>query len=364
MSAQPNLAGTEFVEVADVDLNFRPVTVPDATLIGSQILSYIDALPREEYVVLHWLSSGEVEEIRPDEKVHVAGPLPQRFIVTKSDRLFRLFLDDRSITWPKPKISDSVLRQLGKVHPNSPLYVRKEGGSDRLLEDGSSLSLAETGVEYVYSKPANWKLNVQGVQIQSASPTITVRQALVDAGFDANQAWIIVLKTADSKRPVTIDETIDLRAPGIEKLRLTPRDINNGDSVEALRDFRLLPSDEKGLHDRCINWDSITDGGHRWLLLRDYKLPPGYTVDAATVALEVPTGYPAAEIDMFYCCPFLELSSGAAIPQTQATVAIRGIQYQRWSRHRGAGSPWRSGTDNVLTHLALVEAALLREVET
>jgi hypothetical protein len=308
--------------------------------------------------------SGDIEEIRPDETVHIAGPFPHRFIVTKADRMFRLVLDDRSVAWPKPRISETLLRQLGQIDPDALLYVRRDDGADQILERGSNLSLAESGVENVYSKRTAWKLNVQGVQIQSVSPTITVRNALLDAGFDPNQAWIIVLKTADSKRPVGIDETIDLRTPGIEKLRLTPRDINNGESAEPMRDFRLLPADEKGLYERSLSWDAIVERGHRWLLLRDYPLPPGYSIGMTTVALEIPTGYPAAEIDMFYCWPFLVRSSGAAIPQTQATATIRGNTYQRWSRHRGGGSPWRAGTDNVLTHLALVDAALLREVET
>lgn len=363
MSAQAEKARLDFIEVADIDLNFRTVTVSDTTPTGSQILSYVDVSPREEYMVLHWLMSGDIEEIRPDETVHIAGPFPHRFIVTKADRMFRLVLDDRSLTWPKPKISEAVLRQLGQIDSDALLYVRKDDGPDQLLESGSNLSLADSGVENIYSKRAAWKLNVQGVQIQSVSPTITVRNALLEAGFDPNQAWIIVLKTADSKRPVGIDETIDLRAPGIEKLRLTPRDINNGDSAEPKRDFRLLPADEKGLIDRGLCWESLVDGGHRWLLLRDYPLPTGYTIGTTSIALEIPTAYPAAEIDMFYCWPFLVRSNGAAIPQTQATACIRGNSYQRWSRHRGSGSPWRVGTDNVLTHLALVDAALLREVE-
>lgn len=363
MSAQADKARLDFIEVADIDLDFRTVTVSDTTPTGSQILSYVDVSPREEYIVLHWLASGDLEEIRPDETVNIAGTVPHRFIVTKADRLFRLVLDDRSLAWPKPKISEAVLRQLGQVDLDAQLYLRKDDGPDQLVERGANLSLAETGVENVYSKRAAWKLNVQGVVIQSVNPTITVRNALVEAGFDPNQAWIIVLKTSEAKRPVGIDETVDLRAPGIEKLRLTPRDINNGESAEPKREFRLLPVDEKGLGDRGLSWETLVEAGHRWLLLRDYPLPPGYTIGATTIALEVPNGYPAAEIDMFYCWPFLVPSNGAAIPQTQATATIRGNAYQRWSRHRGPGSPWRSGTDNVLTHLALVDAALLREVE-
>ncbi|MFK0693225.1 E2/UBC family protein [Mesorhizobium sp. IMUNJ 23033] len=39
------------------------------------------------------------------------------------------------------------------------------------------------------------------------------------------------------------------------------------------------------------------------------------------------------------------------------------MPFQRWSRHRGATAPWRPMRDSVLTHLALVDASLHREVE-
>jgi hypothetical protein len=41
---------------------------------------------------------------------------------------------------------------------------------------------------------------------------------------------------------------------------------------------------------------------------------------------------------------------------------ISGRSFQRWSRHRGQGSAWKSDSDNVITHLALVESSLRKEV--
>ena len=81
------------------------------------------------------------------------------------------------------------------------------------------------------------------------------------------------------------------------------------------------------------------------------------------VALEIPPTYPAAQLDMFYLFPGVTLVSGVPIPATEALQQIGGQQYQRWSRHRGPGSPWQMAHDNVLTHMALVESALLKEVQ-
>ena len=159
---------------------------------------------------------------------------------------------------------------------------------------------------------------------------------------------------------------IDLRTPGIEKLRLTPKEINNGDACGAVatrREFRLLPVDEAGLDTRGVTWETFVDAGHRWLVLHDYALPVGYSAETVTIALDIPSAYPMAEIDMFFCLPHLTRSNGATIPQADVAMMIGGQNYQRWSRHRGQGARWQPGADNVLTHLALVESALVREVE-
>jgi hypothetical protein len=191
-----------------------------------------------------------------------------------------------------------------------------------------------------------------------------VRNALTLAGFDPNQGWIIVLKTASSKRQVALDDSVDLREPGIEKLRLTPREINNGEvHAKGERQFPLTEDDHKGLDARKLNWATIVDGGRRWLIFRDFPLPPGYNVARCAIAVEVPGNYPAAELDMFFCFPPLSRTSGHQIPQTESQMTILGQTYQRWSRHRGPGSPWRMGVDSALTHLALIEGALAREVD-
>ncbi len=81
-----------------------------------------------------------------------------------------------------------------------------------------------------------WTLNVQGVVIESRRPEITVRDAIKQAGFNPDAPWIIVLKIADAvKKEVDLSFVIDLRVKGIEKLRLTPKQINNGEMAAGRR---------------------------------------------------------------------------------------------------------------------------------
>jgi hypothetical protein len=206
-----------------------------------------------------------------------------------------------------------------------------------------------------------WKLNVQGVEIEWPEPKITVRDAIKQAGFNPDTPWIAILKIAgEPKKQVDLTFVIDLRDKGIEKLRLTPQQINNGEATPGLRrDFALLPQDEAHLERLGLRWETLIDVGRRWLILRAYPLPEGYRSQMADAAIEMPVSYPGAQLDMFYCHPALALESGSEIPQTQQTETITGLRFQRWSRHR----QWDAARDTLATHLALVDESLRREVE-
>lgn len=211
------------------------------------------------------------------------------------------------------------------------------------------------------AKKAPWKLNVQGVVIESQLQTIVARDAIKQAGFNPDAGWIIVLKiVGEPKKEIEITAVIDLKHAGIEKLRLTPRQINNGEAMPPRRvDFALLPQDEAHLDRLGLRWETILDGARRWFILRAYPLPSGYSHAKADIAIEVPATYPGAQLDMFYCDPHLALANGGVLPQTQHAETVQGHSFQRWSRHR----PWDSAHDTLATHLALIDESLRREVE-
>jgi hypothetical protein len=214
-------------------------------------------------------------------------------------------------------------------------------------------------------RASKWVLNVQGVRLDLPDPTIVVSDAMLRAGFDTNQGWHIFLKVAGKpKKALELTSVVDLRTPGIEKIRLTPKDVSNGEVAQALRrDFPLLELDERFLDEHFARWETALDNQRRWLLISCYPVPQGFNEREVTLAFEVPPSYPGAQIDMFYVSPHLALSSGQALECTQVDESICGQSYQRWSRHRTEASKWRPDSDNVVTHLALVESALAKEVQ-
>ena len=360
----PTAAHANIVDVAGTDLIFHAVPVTDRTPTARQLLAAMNLSPHNEYVVLQWLPGGDIEEVRPEELIDMSDATTPKLIVAKSDRTYRLVLNDHSLEWPDAEISGEALRTLGAIDANLQIFLARDDEADRLIEAGDKVNLRAEGVETLYAKSKEWKLNVQGVVIESEVAEISVRDAIAKAGFSVETKWIIILKTATEKKQVELDYVIDLREPGIEKLRLTPREINNGEvAADFRRDFALLPTDHAWLDERGYDWVTAVEGGRRWLILRGVSLPVGYNVSVVTIAMEVPTAYPMAEIDMFYCFPHLARADGQMIPQTQVNEVIGGRTFQRWSRHRGPIGPWVPGKDSVVTHLLLIDESLNREVD-
>ncbi|WP_237902884.1 multiubiquitin domain-containing protein [Enterobacter hormaechei] len=80
-----------FIEVADEHLVFRQVALEDRTPNGSQISAASGFKPDQMPVVLMFLPNGSLEDIRPDEVVHLGSDV-RRFIVIESDRTYFLQL--------------------------------------------------------------------------------------------------------------------------------------------------------------------------------------------------------------------------------------------------------------------------------
>lgn len=351
------------IEVADETLNFRSVSIDDQTPTGTQLAAAAGFKPKQNVVVLQVLANGELEDVRPNESVDL-GCTDGRFVIVKTDRDYFLTLDGQRYPWPCRVVSGAVLRKLGSVPIDHAIYEEKAEEPDRLIEDQDLVDLDGRGVEAFVSRKPIWKLNVQGVVLDVQVPTILVSEALVRAGFDATQSWHIYLKVrGEAKREVELADRVDLRTPGIEKIRLTPKEVINGEAPLApRRDFALLGTDDVYLDQLGLRWETVNDAGRRWLLIHQYPVPAGYSARRTLLALDVPPSYPAAQIDMFYTNPPLALASGRAIECTHIAASIVGVAFNGWSRHRGPGSPWNPAVDNVSTHLALVEDALAKEI--
>lgn len=351
------------IEVANETLAYRSVPISDLTPTGLQLAAAAGFKPRQNVAVMQVLANGELEDVRPDETVDLRRA-EGHFVMVETDRSYFLTIDGQRFPWPCRIISGGIVRKLGRIPPEMAVYLEQIDQPDRSIDNQELVDLDGTDVEHFFGRTPTWLLNVQGVKLKVETPTINVSDAMTRAGFDIGQSWHIFLKVVDqAKRAVALTDEIDLRTPGIEKIRLTPKEVNNGEAPPAPRhDFEVLDGDELYLDAMDCKWEAVDDAGRRWLLIHRYPVPPGFTVDHTLLALEIPPTYPGAQIDMFYTHPPLALRSGNAIDCTHIPASIFGVAYNGWSRHRGPGSEWDTTRDNIVTHLALVESALAKEV--
>ena len=134
------------------------------------------------------------------------------------------------------------------------------------------------------------------------------------------------------------------------------------DSTKLRRDFRLPDEDVDCLDALAFKWETAADGSTKWLIIYGYAIPAGYNHGTADLALRIPPSYPDDQIDMVYFRPALALASNKAI-RNLSDATIDGKRFQQWSRHRTGENPWRSGLDNIGTHLLQVNDWLHRELK-
>jgi len=347
----------------EIRVNGELISLRDRTPTGRQVLSAANLRPDVEFALLLWPPIGPTREVGLEEVTPIPdnGPLLE-FLAVRADHIAYFVLDDERYAWAGP-LDEEAIRRVGRVPASKEIWLERRADPDLLLEAGQTVDLSLTGVERLYTKAKTWWLDVQGERTEWDHPNVVVRDALIRAGIDMTKTWTIVLKRKGQPNlPVDLGTLLNLDEPGIERLWLRPRHVDNGDGAPSRRQFSLLPKDERFLDSLSYRWEAIIDGNRRWLVIYDYYLPAGYNVSACRLALEIPVDYPSAQIDMFYCDPPLALQNGDRPPNADVRQEIGGVSFQRWSRHRNGTNQWSPKHDNVSTHLGLVDEALGREV--
>lgn len=150
-------------------------------------------------------------------------------------------------------------------------------------------------------------------------------------------------------KEVTVDTTIDLGQPGIE--RFVTMKLTEGDGATATvavpprREFRLPEDDEAYLDSLDLRWEAIKNDKVRWVLLHGHPLPPGYAQRTAVMAIRIEGGYPPGALDMASFFPHLARVDGKPI-HSVSNVVIDGKEFQQWSRHYA----WQDDVDSLATH--------------
>lgn len=186
-------------------LTFRTIDVRDPVPTGRQILDSAGLDHRAEYLLFALLDSGDFEGIRLDEMVDLRGKGTERFIAFKSDRDFKLMLNDRQLAWGRAELQGSVLYELADPSPEEAVFLEVQGGEDRLIEPDDRVNLGESGIERFITAPRPHKgyvIVVNAVEETVPDKHVTFEQlvklAYPNAPAEANAKFSITYRNVTS----------------------------------------------------------------------------------------------------------------------------------------------------------------------
>ena len=142
---RPGPDGKFFTTVNDVTVKFS-----DATPQGERILDKAGFKPVSEFVLIQLLRRG-TQSIGLNETVDLQAPGTEAFRAFKSDRIFRLTLNDRGYEWGAGNISEPELRVIGHV-PDDEILVLDREGADLDLKPGDAVDLGQGGTEHLHTE--------------------------------------------------------------------------------------------------------------------------------------------------------------------------------------------------------------------
>ena len=100
------------VEVAKADFDFHPLEVEDPKVTGRQLLETAGFGPAEEHLLFHVLDNRALEELRLEETVELREKGVERFIAFRSDRSFRVEIDERRFEWGTSELTGLIAKQM------------------------------------------------------------------------------------------------------------------------------------------------------------------------------------------------------------------------------------------------------------
>ena len=194
------------VLIGDERLEFVSRLIDDPVPTGNQILEAAGIAEKIEYAVYQMLNDGLLEEIRPEETTDLRSSGVEKFLVFRTDRSFRLLLNDREFDWGSSRISGLTLKKLAGAEPApTDVWFEVRGGVDLLVEDRELFDLSAPGVERFYTRHKSFAIVVNGrpkeVHQHHLSFWEVVKLAYPDAVVSATTIYTVMYKRGPERNP-------------------------------------------------------------------------------------------------------------------------------------------------------------------
>lgn len=278
----------------------------------------------------------------------------------------------------KAKITGKALKEHDKDIPQGRLFVDIEGGVDVEISDDTIMVIQDKDSYFVIPpsdsgdldlidveecgkrerrlpKGKRYRIRVDGDKYRVDSEKITGTAILELAGKNF-QEWSLNQKFRGGKREkIKADDVVDLTHPGVERFETVRLQAQQGEIA-----YELPEEDIEYLNSHYPSqWKKTSEGNGKYgLIIENFPLPGGYTLEESTLMVLIPSGYPGSGLDMFYFDPPLNRLDGQAIGCSDSIETHFARQWQRWSRHY----QWNPGSDFLVNHIEYVRNELEEEV--
>ncbi|WP_413989806.1 multiubiquitin domain-containing protein [Labrys okinawensis] len=173
------------IEIAGTDLNFTRHILRDPVPSGRQIIEASGHRDTMEYIVLQWLPDGALEELRLEELTDIEARGIEKFIVVKSDRSFRLEVENLRLEWPCALVSGGTVKALaGQTGEDLVVVQVLDGHLEREVDDDDIIDLGGEGVEVF-----KLRHRLLEIEIFVNEKPVTIRRG-VRSGLEIKQAAI------------------------------------------------------------------------------------------------------------------------------------------------------------------------------
>lgn len=214
-SAQQDQTNQQFrIQVAGPDLAFRPLGIDDAKPTGHQIVRAAGFHPAENYGVLQWLRSGDLEPLRLNETVDLRGNGAERFIIAQTDRAFFFELNGERQEWLVASINGVTLKKLAGEDPDSAIVLReREDEPDEEIDDEEMVDLSGAGLEKFRTRPVEALVEIfvndKPVKIERGERTgLEIKQAAIAQGVNIQLDFVLSLEKRKGETQIIGDHDL------------------------------------------------------------------------------------------------------------------------------------------------------------
>jgi hypothetical protein len=199
------------VKVAGPDLNFRDLNIDDAKSTGHQIVAAAGFQPVENYAVLQWLKTGDLEPLRLNETVDLRPGGADRFIIAQTDRVFFFELEGERQEWPLAFINSVTLKRLAGKDPDSVVVLlEREDAPDEEIDDEQTVDLSGAGRERFRIRAVEKLLEIfandKPVKIERGEHTgLEIKQAAIAQGVQIQVDFVLSLEKRQGETQIIGD---------------------------------------------------------------------------------------------------------------------------------------------------------------